>query len=236
MNTEDHDPLPGVRDAAMSRLRKPEVLAAVQQDPDNAYETRVFFAAAEVVSLFEELQHTLQLLARITTFEELTAVLKLYIIGWISLSDLLADLLNQVYDLGIASPDVRLAQVLRNRHVQASGIPATIKRHAKPTDYDSFKKQRNDIVHRGKLEDDELISIRHDWLMALLRKAQAMPTADDETKQAAAAAASDETRTRERVRELIAARQSQYRRHLNATRDLLRDVAQILIPEIRSHK
>jgi hypothetical protein len=118
--TEYDDPLPGVRDAAMFRLREPKRFTSLQQDPYGAYEMRVFFGASELLNLFEELQHTIQLLTRVTTFEELAAVLKVYVISWISLSDLLASLLNHVYDLGIADQDISLGTVLRNQHVQAS--------------------------------------------------------------------------------------------------------------------
>ncbi|HUP62094.1 MAG TPA: Cthe_2314 family HEPN domain-containing protein [Thermoanaerobaculia bacterium] len=207
----------------------------LQRDPNRAYEMRVFMAAAEVGSLFEELQHTLALLARARTFPELTALLKLYIIGWHSLSDLVATLLNEVYDLGIADQDVSFGAILRNHHVRETAIPDLVKRHSRAIRYDEFVKMRNDIVHRGKLDDTELLTIHSDLLLNLAKRSNVSMIDDEDAKQRALEAARTETRTTERVRELIATRRQQYAEHLSRTQAFLTELSEVLISQIRAH-
>jgi len=196
---------------------------------------RVFSSAAETVSLFEELEHTIELLARITTFPELSAVSKLYIIGWVSLSDVLANLLNHVLDLGIGDQDVKFAAILRNKHVQRSALPEVVERHRKAIQYEHFKKSRNDIVHRGKLGDTELTAIHSDWLMALIEKTKGLPADDETVQHSATEAARTETRVEERVRAIIVKRQQEYREHLVSTRAFLAEIADVIVPIIESH-
>jgi hypothetical protein len=229
------DPLPGVRDAAAFRLRNPKRLAALQLDPNGIYEMRVFSSAAETVSLFEELEHTIELLARINTFPELSAVSKLYVIGWISLSDVLANLLNHVLDLGIEDQDVKFGAILRNQHVRRSGLPDVVKRYAKAIQYEHFKKLRNDIVHRGKLGDTELMAIHSDWLMALFQKTKGLPADDETVQDSATEATRTEARVEERARALIVKRQQEYREHLVFTRAFFAEIADVIVPIIESY-
>jgi hypothetical protein len=231
----ESDPLPDVRDTAMSRLQSAHGIEKLKRDPYRVYELRVFMAAAEVKNLFNELGAILDLFQRAHSFPELTALLKLYVISWNSLSDLVAILLNEIYDLGIADHDVNFGAILRNHHIRSTEIPAAVKRHAKSTRYDHFVKLRNEIVHRGKLADEDLIAINTDLLMNLLQKAKESTLNDEDAKSTALKAAREETRTEQRVRELISKRQSENREHLASTGALLAEIAAIIVPRIQQH-
>ncbi|MEA2164310.1 MAG: hypothetical protein QOK37_2437 [Thermoanaerobaculia bacterium] len=185
---------------------------------------RVFSSAAETVSLFEELEHTVDLLTRVQSFPELSAVLKLYVISWISLSDLLARLLNDTLDLGIAELDVKFDAIIRNEHVRRSGVPEIVKKYAKAIQYNHFRKLRNNIVHRGKLDDIELATIRIDWFRTA---AKANVLRDVEW---AANVALTETNVAERAQALIAKRQAEYREHLGVTFSFLNEIALVIVP------
>lgn len=220
--------LPGVRDTAMKRLRNSSVLDRLKVDRDGAYEMRVFIAAAEVETLYSELQHTVRLFAKASTFPELTALLKLYV-RWHSLSDLVAILFNESYDLGMAAEDVSFAVICRNRHVRATSLSAILKAHRKEIRYDEFVKRRNNIVHRGKLGDVELAAIRSDLLLHLSNQT----TADDDRQALEAARAA--TQTEQRVGELLASRTKDYTEHLAATRAFLADIAAVVRSRVEAH-
>jgi hypothetical protein len=71
--------------------------------------------------------------------------------------------------------------------------------------------------------------------MALFRKAKAASGADDAAQLAVSNAAAIEARIQERIRVLIAKRQSEYRQHLSSTRQLLADVAAVLVSKIETN-
>ena len=90
------------------------------------------------------------------TVEQLTIALKLYLIAWATLLDMLAGLINKSFGLGFADRDVNFDLLLRNQHVQNSELPVVFKRHAERLDLKKFKQHRNEIVHRGKILDAEI--------------------------------------------------------------------------------
>ena len=89
------------------------------------------------------------------TVEQLTIALKLYVIAWVTLLDMLAGLINKSFDLGFADRDVNFDLLLRNQHVQNSEL-LVFKKHAERLDLKKFKQHRNEIVHRGKILDTEI--------------------------------------------------------------------------------
>lgn len=90
------------------------------------------------------------------TVEHLATTMKPYVIAWSTLLDLLAYLINEVFDLGIAEKDVKLQLSLNNRHVQNSRIPQVIKEYENASVLRDLKKRRNDLVHRGKIPDVDI--------------------------------------------------------------------------------
>ena len=98
-------------------------------------------------------------LVKLLTIEHLAVSMKLYVISWYTLLDLLAYLINAVFNLGIADRDVKIQLVLNNRHVQSSQIPQIIREYEKVSVIKDLKKKRNDLVHRGKIPDTDIEQI-----------------------------------------------------------------------------
>jgi hypothetical protein len=96
---------------------------------------------------------------KLLTIEHLIIVMKLYVISWSTLRDLLASLINAVFNLGIASRDVKEHLVLRNSHVNLSRIPQILKAYDKTLLIEDLKKKRNDVVHRGCIPDEDIEQI-----------------------------------------------------------------------------
>ena len=98
-------------------------------------------------------------LVRLLTVEHLAVSMKLYVISWSTLLDLLACLINAVFNRGIADRDVKMQLVLNNRHVQSSRTPQIIREYEKASVIKDLKKKRNDLVHRGKTPDTDIEQI-----------------------------------------------------------------------------
>jgi hypothetical protein len=129
-----------------------------------------FIAVLRVISEMERLCREMEsvlsefigrdlVLVRLLTVEHLAVSMKLYVISWSTLLDLLACLINAVFNLGIADRDVKVQLVLNNRHVQSSRIPQIIREYEKASVIKDFKKKRNDLVHRGKIPDTDIEQI-----------------------------------------------------------------------------
>jgi len=65
--------------------------------------------------------------------------------------DLVARLVNALLDLGIADRDIRLRLVLNNDHVRATRIPELVAECEGAVSANELRRQRNDVVHRGRL-------------------------------------------------------------------------------------
>jgi hypothetical protein len=98
-------------------------------------------------------------LVKLLTVEHLVVSMKLYVISRHTLLDLLAYLVNAVFNLGIADRDVKIQLVLNNRHVQSSRIPQIIREYENSSVIKGLKKKRNDLVHRGKIPDTDIEQI-----------------------------------------------------------------------------
>jgi hypothetical protein len=230
------DPLPGVRDAAMARFNDARAVDTLKTDAKRSYEMRVFMAAAELKDLFGELDAALALLHKATTFAEISALLKLYIINWSSLSDLLAIVLNEVFALGIAAQDISLGAILRNAHIRTTEVPQIVKKYGKATQYDRFVRMRNDIVHRGKLDDDELTQIHSDLLMEILARSGKDIVENEDAKATMLKQARRQSRVRPRITELIKSRENEYREQMTSTQAMLREIAEVLIRRVEAQE
>jgi hypothetical protein len=95
-------------------------------------------------------------LFRALTVEELILSVKFYVISWMTLIDMIAGLINKVFDIGLADADVKLELMRRNRHVKNSDLPAIFEKHSNALRMEGMRRDRNDIVHRGKIVDAEV--------------------------------------------------------------------------------
>jgi len=90
-------PLAELETTAFQRLIQPHRLAELQRSQD-AYEMRVFMKARTVSEIVQELDHIVQVVDRSKNFTETRLLLKLYLVSWVSLSDVSAALINEVFD------------------------------------------------------------------------------------------------------------------------------------------
>jgi hypothetical protein len=96
---------------------------------------------------------------KLLTIEHLVIAMKLYVISWSTLRDLLASLVNAVFNLGIAERDVKLQLVLNNSHVKSSRIPQILQAYDNTLLIKNLQKERNDVVHRGRIPDNDIEQI-----------------------------------------------------------------------------
>ena len=227
------EPLPDVMQEAMNRI---VALPPDEQDrvaQENGYELRVHSRAFDLAAAFEELEHLLELLQRARTFQEISLVIKLYIIGWVALSDVFANLINEVFDLGYAEQDIQFGVILRNRKIRSSAIPDVVKRHGKLIRYDDYVKRRNDIVHRGRLEDPELMDVRGEVLTAVVMKTIKVNRNDAAAVAAASREAAMEVNAASKMQELLRQKKAEFAEHLTATRAMFTEVAPFLIERVK---
>ena len=223
------DPLPGLREAVFKRLApRPN---GTTPAPD-AYEYRVFKRAFDLSSAIEELEHLPAVLQSARTFPQIVVLLKLYVVGWVSLSDILANLINEAFDLGYAEQDIQFNVILRNRKVVTSQLAAIVSRHRKTTDYDRFARLRNDVVHRGTFEDPDVRALRNDYTVAVVKRAVQLGIENPTNQSIAESQVGSEMRIHDRIAELLARKSSELSVHLEATRVLLKDLAPAIVERV----
>jgi hypothetical protein len=103
--------------------------------------------------------HGMLFTSKLLTIEHLAIAMKLYVISWSTLRDLLASLVNTVFNLGIADRDVKEHLVLHNSHVKASRIPQILQAYDNTLLIKDLKKKRNDVVHRGRIPDYYIVQL-----------------------------------------------------------------------------
>jgi len=130
------------------------------------YGFSILMSLAEIDSLHKEIRiifrgfepRNVGLFMKALTVEDLILSVKFYVISWTTLLDMLAALISKVFNLGFADSDVKFGLILRNKHVLNSDLPAIFKKYSKALDITALKRHRNEIVHRGKIMDEEVKS------------------------------------------------------------------------------
>jgi hypothetical protein len=103
--------------------------------------------------------HGILVTGKLLTIEHLIIAMKLYVISWSTLCDLLASLVKAVFNLSMADRDVKLDRVLKNSHVQSSRIPQILQAYDNTLLIKAWTRKRNDVVHRGRIPDDDIEQI-----------------------------------------------------------------------------
>lgn len=142
-----------------------------------ALDRKGFGHVNDLSSTLDELAHVTDLLETARTVEYIQLLLKLYVVEWTTLSDVVAHIINDVLDLGYQDRDVSLGGILKNRHVIVAGIAEVVRTHSAVLQYSHYAEMRNHIVHRGRLHDTVLSELRGEWLIVALR---ASLSADDD--------------------------------------------------------
>jgi hypothetical protein len=112
---------------------KPKFAASFAKSIGSKHFLSVLEIAAEMERLYREMRSVLDeftgrryFLFNVLTVEHLAMVMKLYVISWYTMLDLVARLVNVTFRLGIADRDVTLRLILNNHHVRLSRIPEIV--------------------------------------------------------------------------------------------------------------
>jgi hypothetical protein len=182
----------------------------------------------------QELVDLIELLQEAHACVHIRLLLKLYHVGWGTLSDMTAILIDEVFDLGNDEKDIDLGRVRKNRHVKSSGIPEVLAKHAKAIEHDRFTQARNDIVHRGWLNDPELNALGQREANAMIHAALFQGSIDDEPTQTYFRRELDRTGLGSEIASLVNARAGSLKAHLDATMLVLEDIDVVLAKRISS--
>jgi len=151
----------------------------IQYDPKKAMHIifERIFALGEINEIESEIKTMLGRLGTINNFifktysiEELVIGVKHYLIAWSTMKDLMTNMINVCFDLGIHETDLSFGVVMRNKKVKNSNIPNIIREHQSSINVKYTDKQRNDAIHRGKLLDDEINEFRSKYNKLFSRK------------------------------------------------------------------
>jgi HEPN superfamily protein len=167
----DRSPDESVVGAYFSRLNEileddknpKSVAAAFVQQLKAKHSISALETMTEMDRLYREMRSVLNeftgrgyFLVHILTVEHLATAMKLYVISWHTMLDLLARLVNAVFNLGIADRDVTPRLILTNAHVKATRIPEILAAYEKALPVEDLRKRRNDAVHRGRIPDPDV--------------------------------------------------------------------------------
>jgi HEPN superfamily protein len=141
---------------------------------------------AEMRTVLDEFTGRSHFLVRTLTIEYLATVMKLYVISWHTMLDLLARLVSSAFDLGIADRDVSVRLVLSNDHVKSSRIRDILRQFEKALLIKDLGKRRNDVVHRGRIPDcdvEEMLKERNTIDSRRYSILESSPISDEEHKR-----------------------------------------------------
>ena len=104
-----------------------DVAVAIAERLGTEHSLSVLKIMSEMAGLYKEMRSVLnEFTGRnygfmpILTVDHLASAMKMYVISWHTMLDLVARSVNAAFNLGIADGDVRLRQVLNNAHVKSS--------------------------------------------------------------------------------------------------------------------
>jgi hypothetical protein len=198
----------------------------------------VFAQTIQLEEAYAELQSIVDKITVTDRLADLRLHLKLYIIGWSTLSDVTAVLLNGAFGLGYADQDISFGAILRNRHIQRSSIPAIVGRHASSLQHARYSKLRNDLVHRGILGDTELNDVEARWFARFaenVRNSTAQSEADqDGPADVAVEAANADQNTIADLQAFTRSKATELRIHLAATEQFLGEIDAAVAAEINA--
>jgi hypothetical protein len=222
-------PMNSVMQAARLLCGRADQASRIAREGQNAYEIRVLRDCNRLATVFEELEHLLNLMGRSRTFQEVRAAIKMYLISWATVWDATANVINEVMQLGVDRRRVSWNVVLEQAPVQRTEIPALAAKHASTLRRQHFVDRRNDIVHRGWLEDSDYDELFGDWLFAVGMASIHHPgNTDSAVRQAA-----EDSNIQARIGDLVKNKQAQLREHLTATFAALEELGPVLERELR---
>jgi Cthe_2314-like HEPN len=172
-------------------------------------------------------------LIKLLTIEHLAISMKLYVISWSTLLDLLACLINSVFNLGIADRDIKLQLIRRNSHVKSSRIHQLLMGYEKTLLIENLREKRNNLVHRGKIPDEEVEQIlveRNEIDSRRYSFFQKNPISETEHKK-------DLSLLQERLAGLAKKKQDEWRKHHQQTIAMLSTISgELMLKTVELYK
>ena len=172
-------------------------------------------------------------LFKLLTIEHLAVSMKLYVISWSTLLDLLACLINSAFNLGIADRDIKLQLIRRNSHVKSSRIHQLLMGYEKTLLIENLREKRNNLVHRGKIPDEEVEQIlveRNEIDSRRYSFFQKNPISETEHKK-------DLSLLQERLAGLAKKKQDEWRKHHQQTIAMLSTISgELMLKTVELYK
>lgn len=181
----------------------------------------------EIKIILDRLGTTNSFVFKAYSIEELVIGVKHYLIAWSTMKDLVTNLINVCFDLGMHESDLSFGVVMRNKKIKSSNIPEIIRNHQSSIDVKYTDKQRNDAVHRGKLLDDEINEFRSRHNRLYSRKYSLLnpdPISEEEFRN-------ENKKLNEELKELVESKKKEYLEHYKRTMvlnlELARELARV---------
>jgi hypothetical protein len=125
---------------------------------------------AAMGSLHEEIQQILAdfngrsaVFVKYLPIEHLVLLVKFYVVQWSTLMDMTAHMVNNGFNLGMDGQDVKFAVLARNKHVSQSELGGLFRASTKDLSTDEYRKHRNEIVHRGRILETDVLQLKREW-------------------------------------------------------------------------
>ena len=169
-----------------------ELALALVQRLGSRHSLSLLETASEMDRLYREMRSVLDEftgrpfgLFTVLTIEHLALVMKLYVISWYTMLDLVARLVSIAFNLGIADRDINLKLILNNDHVKSSRVHAILEDYERTIVIKDLRKRRNDAVHRGRIPDPDVEGLLKERNTIDARRyslLESRPISDDEHK------------------------------------------------------
>ena len=212
----------------MTSAKDPKKAALlVAKSMSNEYSHEIFesFAALqnlhkEISSILDEFSGRSAFLIKLITIDLLVLSIKFYVIAWSTMLDLAASLVSKVFNLGISEKDINIDLILRNKHVQKTEVFTILKSYTKQSDYDLFRHHRNEIIHRGKIIDDEVVQLQNERNHLFSKRFSLLntePISDEEFQK-------ENEQLTAKIRDLASSKQTSYKAHYARMAKILSDL------------
>jgi hypothetical protein len=218
-----------MRAASMLGGRESEA-ARIERDGQDAYELRVYRDCIRLATVFEEAEQLSTLLGRAETFQQIRAVLKMYIMSWSTLWDAAANIIDQVLQLHLHSRGINWTVVSKHPSVVQSKLLEPLSSREGPLERAKFVSLRNDIAHRGWLVDPDYDALHGEWLFAAV---MATVRAPNERVASALEEAAQQVDIRNKMSGLIRIKRQELDQHLTLTFEALEIISRGLEAELR---
>lgn len=194
--------------------------------------SRLHMLHREMISILDEMDGRKYLIGKIVIMEHTILSIKFYIVNWFSLSDMIAELLNSVFDIGIAKKDLHFSLIVDNKHVRNAGIWDIISSYKEVLSIGKLKGIRNDIVHHGYLKDDAANALVKKQTKIISRKHTILFRDEDYTDEEYKM---DMDSLNIEIKELSKNKKDHYEKHYWSTLEMLGKIGDVITDKMKEY-